>query len=204
MTTLPDERSVHDFLEVFVCLAIASLGGHPPPGVLQTTRKFPDDLDLTPSRYALDQVDVVDRMTRDALADSEAGANVYIEARLLKFGLRGKKRGELSDTAWVFALAVDSDGDKNMAWIPPLGVRPTLVVETSPGNHQFWFFFNRALSPKHAQRRGENLRRITGGDADTGSVCQPYRLGGTVNFVSKAKIARGRIVTPTLFLGAAL
>lgn len=31
----PDEHSVRSFLEVFVALAIASLGGHSPPGVLQ-------------------------------------------------------------------------------------------------------------------------------------------------------------------------
>ena len=201
---IADERSVHEFLEAFVALAIASLGGHPPPGVLQMTRKFPDDLDLVPSRYALDSADLVDRMTRDALSDSENGANVYIEGRLLRPGLRGKKRGELGDTACCFALAVDSDADKNMAWIPPFGVRPTLVVETSPGNHQFWLFFGRAMAPGHAQRRGENLRRITSCDSDTGNPCQPYRVAGTINHVSKIKMARGRIVTPTLWLGAAL
>jgi RepB DNA-primase from phage plasmid len=204
MTTLPDERSVHDFLEAFVALAIASLGGHPPRGVLQTTRKHPDDDDLVPSRYALGGADLVDRITHDAMVESKAGANVYIEGRLLQPGLRGKKRGELNDTACCFALAVDSDVDKNMGWIPPFGVRPTMVVETSPGNHQFWFFFERALSPKRAQLRGENLRRITGGDSDTGNPCQPYRIGGTVNYVSRLKVARGRIITPTLFLGAAL
>ncbi len=160
---IADERSVRDFLEAFVGLAIASLGGYPPPGVLQTSRKFPDDDDLVPSRYALDHADVVERMTRDALCDSEAGANVYIEGRLIKPGLRGKKRGELSDTACVFALAVDSDADKNMAWIPPMGVRPTLIVETSPGNHQFWFVFREHAQsqPRTRPRRrfGEGLRK---------------------------------------------
>ena len=33
----PDERSVRSFLEAFVALAIASLDGHSPPGVLQMT-----------------------------------------------------------------------------------------------------------------------------------------------------------------------
>jgi hypothetical protein len=200
----PDERSVRSFLEAFVALAIASVDGHPPPGVLQMTRKYPNDDDLVPTRYRLDGADLVDRMTRDALVDSEAGHNVYVEGRLVNSGLRGKKRGELADTSCVFALVVDSDADKHMAWIPPAGVRPTLVVETSPNNHQFWFTFKRALSPKRAQRLGEGLRHATGGDSDTGNPCQPYRLGGTVNYVNKIKVARGRIITPTLFLGAAL
>jgi RepB DNA-primase from phage plasmid len=202
--TTPDERSVHDFLEAFVALAIASLGGHQPPGLLQMTRKWPDDEDLVPTRYRLDSVDLVDRMTRDALNDSESGHNVYIEGRLVSPHLRGKKRGELSDTSCCFALAVDSDSDKGMAWIPPAGVRPTMITQTSPNNHQFWFFFQHALSAKRAQELGEGLRRATGCDSDTGNVTQPYRIPGTTNFVNKAKIARGRVITPTLFLGAAL
>ena len=71
------------FLEAFVALAISSLGGHPPPGLLQMCRKHPDDDDLVPVRYRLDDADLVDRMTHDALVDSEAGLNVYIEGGLL-------------------------------------------------------------------------------------------------------------------------
>ena len=198
----PDERAVREFLETFVALAIASLGGHPPPGLLQLCQKHPDDNDVISVRYRLDDVDLVDRMTHDAMVASEAGLNVYIEGRLVRSDLRGKKRGELSDTRCVFALVVDFDADKNMGWTPPADVRPTLMVETSPGNTQDWFFFERALSPKRAQRLGEDLRRVTGGDFDSGNPCQPYRIPGTINFVSKTKIARGRVVTPTLFLGA--
>ena len=200
----PDERAVRDFLEAFVALAISSLGGFSPPGLLQMSRKHPNDDDLVPARYRLDSADLVERMTHDALVNSEAGHNVYVEARLVNFGLKGKQRGELGDTSCVFALVVDSDADKGMGWNPPAGVRPTLAVETSPGNAQYWFFFDRALSPKRAQRLGEGLRRATGGDSDTGNPTQPYRIPGTVNYPNKVKIARGRVVTPTLFLGAAL
>jgi len=198
----PDERAVRTFLEVFVTLAISSLAGHPPPGYLQMSRKHPNDNDLVPIRYKLDGADLVDRMTRAAMTDSEAGHNVYIEGRLVDFSLRGRRRGELKNTRCVFALAVDSDADKGMGWIPPKGLRPTLTVETSPGNAQYWFFFSRALSPVRAQRLGESLRQATGGDFDTGNPSQPYRIPGTVNYPNKMKVARGRVVTPTLFLGA--
>jgi RepB DNA-primase from phage plasmid len=200
----PDEHAVRNFLSVFVALATASLDGHPPPGVLQMCRKHPSDKVLIPTRYRLDSADLIDSMTRAALADSEAGHNIYLEARLVDFGLRGKKRGELAATRAVFALVVDSDADKNMAWNPPAGVRPTLVVETSPNNRQFWIFFKRALSSKRAQQLGENLRRVTAGDSDTGNPVQPYRIPGTTNYPDKVKISRGRVTTPTLFLGAAL
>jgi hypothetical protein len=200
---IPDERTVRSFLETFVALAASSLGGFSPPGVLQMCRKHPSDSHLIPTRYGFG-ADLIDRMTRDALVDSEAGHNVYVEARFVKFGLQGKARGALGDSTAVFGLVVDSDADKSMAWVPPAGMRPTLSVETSPGNAQYWFFFQRALSPKHAQQLGEGLRRATGCDSDTGNPTQPYRIPGTVNYPDKAKIARGRVVTPTFFLGAAL
>jgi hypothetical protein len=199
----PDEGMVRGFLEVFVALAFSSLAGYPPPGLLQMCRKHPDDSDVVPVRYRLEDAHLVDRMTQDALVASEAGLNVYIEGRLVRAGLRGKQRGELSDSVCVFALVVDSDPDKGMGWDPPPGVRSTLAVETSPGNAQYWFFFERALSPARAHRMGEGLGLATGGDSDTGNPTQPYRLAGTTNFPSRMKIARGRIITPTLFLGAA-
>ena len=197
-----DERAVRNFLETFVALAASSLGGHPAPGCLQMCRKHPSDDRLVPTRYRFDSPDLVDRMTRDALVDSEAGHNVYVEPRFVKFGLKGKARGELKDTVCVFALVVDSDIDKDMGWDPPVGVRPTLTVQTSADNRQFWFFFDHAISPARAQRLGEGLRRITGGDFDTGTPTQPYRVAGTVNYPDKAKVARGRVVTPTFFVGA--
>jgi hypothetical protein len=191
----PDERAVRGFLEAFVALATASLGGHSAPGLLQMCQKSPNDNDVVPARYALGDADLVDRMTRDAVGASDAGLNVYIEGRLVRPGLRGTKRGELVDTACVYALVVDSDADKDMAWIPPIGVRPTLSIETSPGNAQYWFFFERALSAVRAQRLGEGLRRTTSGDSDTGNPRQPYRIPGTSNFPNRVKVARGRVVT---------
>jgi hypothetical protein len=200
----PDECAVRGFLDAFVALAISSLGGHAPPGVLQICQKHPNDNDVVPARYQLGDAHLVDRMTHDAVGASDAGLNVYVEGRLVRAGLRGKRRGEMIDTSCVFALVVDSDADKDMAWTPPAGVRPTLSVETSPQNAQYWFFFERALSATRAQRLGEGLRHTTGGDSDTGNVCQPYRIPGTANFPNRVKVARGRVITPTFFLGAAL
>jgi hypothetical protein len=197
----PDENAIRNFLETFVALAIKSLGGHPAPGLLATCCKDPDG-DLIPARHQITGVNVVNNIACEAMVASDAGLNCYIEGRLVKRGLRRKGRGGLADTACVFALCVDSDADKNRAWTPPAGVRPTLTVETSPGNHQFWFFFDRAVSPACAQRLGEGRRQATGCDTDTGNPMQPYRIPGTVNYPNKGKVANGRVVTPTLFLGA--
>jgi RepB DNA-primase from phage plasmid len=193
----PDPVMVREFFETFAVLAKSSLGGHPPPGVLQLCRQHPHDDDLVPTRYRLDDVSLVDSMTHDALVASESGHNVFVEPRFVSFNLRGKKRGELKDTICAFALVIDSDADKARAWTPPGDVSPTLTVETSPGNHQYWFFLKEAIGPKRAQALGERMRKATGCDSDTGNPTQPYRIPGLANHPNKTKIARGRIVTPT-------
>jgi hypothetical protein len=195
----PDPVVVKEFFETLTALATASLAGYPPPGFLQISRKRPDDQDLVPTRYRLDQVDL---MTSYAVVNSKAGCNTYVEGRFVKPSLRGKKRGGLEDTACVFALVVDSDADKGMAWAPPVDARPTLVVETSPGNHQYWYFFKEAVSAAKAQTLGECMRAGTGCDSDTGNLTQPFRIPGTVNYPNKAKIDRGRVITYTRMLSS--
>src|SRR5262249_37171468 len=114
------------------------------------------------------------------------------EGRTVRADLRGNKRGDLKDTAWVFALVIDSDNDKGKAWKPT--AQASIVVETSPGNAHFWFCFARAIDAAEAKRIGEQMRKSTGADQDTGVVTQCYRVAGTPNFPGKAKRKRGRVV----------
>src|SRR5262249_28471692 len=119
----------------------------------------------------------------------------YIEGRLVRRGLNGNERGKLADTAAVFALVVDSDPDKGMGWIPT--ARPSMTVETSPGNSQFWFFLRDAISPELAQKLGERIRHAVHSDHDPGNPVQPYRVAGTINYPNAKKIGRGRVTVPT-------
>src|SRR5262249_17874936 len=125
----------------------------------------------------------------------KSGHNVYIEGRTVRRDLGAKARGTLEDTIAVFALVVDSDNDKGKAWLPTAPV--SLTVETSPGNKHFWLFLGTALEPALAQKLGARLRAATNADDDTGNVCQPYRIAGTVNYPGKKKLERGRIITET-------
>lgn len=132
-------------------------------------------------------------MVKAAIADSGAGHNVYIEARTVR-PLSGSKRGTLKDTVTVFALVIDSDADKDEGWEPPgAGKQPSIVVETSPGNRQFWLLLDKATDAAEAQRLGKLIRAATRTDDDTGNPVQPYRVAGTPNFVNQAKRNRGRI-----------
>jgi hypothetical protein len=189
---------VHEFLRRFSEQAQRALRGVNNPGVLQISRLHPTDSKLVPSRYRITDVE---RMVEDAITHSDAGHNVYIEGRTVRADLRGSARGKLEDTAGVFALVIDSDADKGMAWTPPEPV--SMTVETSPGNAHHWLFFDQAISAQEAKELGEHIRSSTGADHDSGNPTQPYRIAGTNNYPSPKKQTRGRITTPTRMLSTA-
>ena len=112
---VPDSHEVRKFIEIIVAQAKAATKHLKEPGLLQVSLLHPLSEDLVPYRYALDNPKLVEQMTREIVSASEAGHNVYIEARTVRRGLRGKKRGEAEDTVAVFALVVDSDADKGEA-----------------------------------------------------------------------------------------
>jgi hypothetical protein len=182
---------VREFLTVLAAQAKAALRGFNSPGVMQLSRLHPASEKFVSTRY---RVDDTDRMVRAALSNCDAGHNVYVESRTVRSDLNGG-RGELKDTVGVFALVVDSDGDKGMNWSPT--IVPSLTVETSPGNHHYWFFLKTAVTAETGENLGERIRQAVKADYDTGTVTQPYRVAGTINYPSKAKIKRGRIATPT-------
>src|SRR5262249_76304 len=190
----PDPRAVRECIQAIAAQAKSVLGASANPGVLQLVRLHPMSKDLVPTRYTLDDVE---GMIKAAIADCEAGHNVYIEGRTVPASLRGSERGKLEATIAVFALVIDSDADKGMGWTPPATIRPSMIVETSPGNFQFWFFLRVALDAERAQKLGERIRHVVNSDHDTGNPTQPYRVAGTVNYPDAGKIARGRVTVWT-------
>jgi len=188
VTAQVDEATVRQFIEIIAAHARQAINGAGPPGVLQLSRLNPLDTNPIPSRFTLDDIE---NMVKTAVADALAGHNAYIEARTVREDLRGNRRGEIGDTAWVFGLVVDADADKGKAG--NVTVRPSLVIETSPGNFHYWYLLTRAIPWAQAQVIGDAIRANSGADSDTGVVTQPYRIPGTPNFPSAAKQARGRI-----------
>jgi RepB DNA-primase N-terminal domain len=188
MSAQVDEATVRQFLEIISTHARQVINGAGPKGVLQLCRINPIDESAVPSRFTLDDVD---NMVRTAVGDALAGHNAYIEARTVRDDLRGNKRGSFEDTAWVFGLVADCDADKNKGG--NITVRPSLVIETSPGNFHYWYLFTRAIPAAQAKLIGDAIRANSGTDQDTGVVTQCYRVPGTPNFPSAAKRARGRV-----------
>jgi hypothetical protein len=193
MTVAVDEDTVRQFIEIVSAHAIELAKANGRTGVLQLCRLSPTDEKIVPARFRLDDVD---GMTRFAVAAAKASHNVYLDARTVRADLRGSARGSLDDTEFVLALIVDADFDKGKGG--NVTVRPSLVVETSPGNFHFWYLLSRPVTAEQAKSIGDAIRAATGADHDTGVVTQCYRVAGTPNFPSKAKQARGRTtVEPT-------
>jgi predicted P-loop ATPase len=188
MSTI-DEATVREFIGIISAHALQAINGKDRTGYLQLCRINPlDDENIVPSRFKLDDVE---HMVKTALDDAAAGHNVYIEARTVSENVRGKLRGTLEDTAWVFGLVADCDADKNKGGC--ITIEPTLATETSPGNFQLWFLFTRAIPADKAREIGDVLRANSGTDQDTGVITQCYRVAGTPNFPSVKKRARGRV-----------
>lgn len=190
-----NRETVREFITTIAAQAKAALSGIKAPDFLQISRLHPTSENLVSSRYTLDDGE---RMIEDAVGAANAGHNVYVEARTIREdAARGNGRGKLEDTAAVFALVIDSDADRQMGWEPNGAASPSLSVETSPGNFQFWFFLRDAVPADMGKRLGERLRAATGADHDTGTITQPYRVAGTPNYPNKNKRARGRVTVPT-------
>jgi putative DNA primase/helicase len=193
MTVAVDEDTVREFVTIISEHADELAKSNGKSGVLQLTRLSPIDGKLVPSRFKLDDID---GMVRAAVADANAKHNVYIEGRTVRSDLRGAARGPLADTEFVFGLVIDADHDKGKEGA--ITVRPSLTIETSPGNSHYWYLLTQPLAAGPAKTLGNAIRVAVGADHDTGVVSQPYRVAGTPNFPSKAKRARGRAtVEPT-------
>jgi hypothetical protein len=143
MNATVDAGEIERFLKI-ISSHIAELtkkAGTNSPGVLNLCRISPLDSDkVLTQAFAVDDVA---HMIEAAVADA-AHLNVYVETRTVRPGLRGC-RGDHNDTRCVYALVVDSDGDKGKAC--NLSVRPSLTVETSPGNHHFGFSCRARFAP---------------------------------------------------------
>lgn len=127
--------------------------------------------------------------------DDVPGANVYAGLQVMRKGLQRGKRGTESDIVAVLGLVADMDSDTGKAG-GELPVEPSFVIETSPGNGQPAWLFDRHLSVVEAKPIAAALRRATESDAGTADVTHVWRVPGTLNWPNAKKLARGRAVGP--------
>jgi hypothetical protein len=129
-------------------------------------------------------------------ATLQRGNNCYVSVALFRPGLTGAQKGKEADVVGVIAAVTDWDGkndpetrDARLPW-------PSMAeVETSPGNFQCWYFFDRPYSVAEAKPVLTALARCTKSDS-THSCDHVFRVPGTLNWPSWKKIDKGRSPVP--------
>ena len=165
-------------------LVLAVYGEDPTSG---RKLKFPVE------RFAIGDVDRI--VETIMLYENREHANVYIGLNVMRRDLGAGKRGGTQDLVAVTGLVGDFDeGDGTGESRMP--VRPSFVLETSPGNHQCFILFDNPMKPADAALLAKALQAATGADFGTGDVTHVWRLAGTANWPNAKKVLCGRSPTP--------
>jgi putative DNA primase/helicase len=131
-----------------------------------------------------------------SVATERRGRNVYIGISLMKPGLSVHQKGGEEDVAGVLAAVTDWDRKNDPSTrYERLPRGPQAEVETSPGNFQCWYFFDKPYSVAEAKAVLSALARCTKSD-HTQSCDHVFRLPGTLNWPSRKKIEAGRSPIP--------
>lgn len=137
----------------------------------------------------------IDGMVESVMAHAETpNANVFAGAQVMRRGLQRGKRGRESDILAVLGLVVDLDADTGRTGGLPTS--PDYVLETSSGNFQPFYLFDRPLPPEEAKPMAGALKRATGSDHGTADITHVWRIPGTLNWPNKKKLERGRERAP--------
>jgi hypothetical protein len=129
-------------------------------------------------------------------ATRQHGNNCYLSIALFRPGLTGAQKGKEVDVVGVLAAVTDWDGKNDPATRHDrLPLSSMAEVETSLGNFQCWYFFDRPYSVAEAKPVLTALSRYTKSDS-THSCDHVFRMPGTLNWPSQAKIAKGRSRVP--------
>ncbi|MET4208224.1 DNA-primase RepB domain-containing protein [Bradyrhizobium sp. LA2.1] len=137
----------------------------------------------------------IDGMVAAIAAHSDtSGTNVYVGLHLMRRGLLRGKRGTKEDVLAVLGLVADMDSDTGKTGKLPF--EPSFTIETSPGNQQPVWIFDKPLTVAEAAPLAAALKRATGSDHGTADVDHVWRIPGTNNWPNRAKLERGRSPDP--------
>jgi AAA domain/RepB DNA-primase from phage plasmid len=137
------------------------------------------------------KVGAIDHMV-DAIAahSGTPGNNTYVGLHVMRRALERGKRGGKDDIVAVLGLVADHDADTGKTGDDPC--EPSYVIETSPGNKQSAWLFDKPLTVADAAPLAAALQRATGSDSGTADVAHVWRVPATTNWPNEAKKDRGR------------
>jgi RepB DNA-primase from phage plasmid len=128
--------------------------------------------------------------------DGHPRANLYTPWAVMRRDLEPCKKGTEADVVAVLAAVPDLDNDKYR--IGELPVEAPYIIESSPGNFQPVYIFERPLMPVVAKPVLTAISDFIGGDSGTKDCSHVWRIPGTLNIPTKSKLARGRSPIPAV------
>jgi hypothetical protein len=135
-----------------------------------------------PKRTILDNYyaypSAADEAAKWALKMADQGREVYFCAHLLRRPPEGEKPQRIKkNAAPVRSLWGDLDG----APLPNGGLRPTAVIESSPGRHHTYWRLDSDIPPTLAEELNKRIAEEIGADPSGFDLSQLLRVPGTVN-----------------------
>jgi RecA-family ATPase len=128
--------------------------------------------------------------------ENHPNLNLYAPWSVFRRDLESGKKGSEADVLAVLAAVGDLDNDKYS--LGELPVEAPYIVETSPGNFQPVYIFERPLAAADAKPVLAALCDFVGGDSATKDTSHVWRIPGCLNWPTKSKLARGRPPVPAL------
>jgi hypothetical protein len=126
--------------------------------------------------------------------DGHPRVNLYIPWAVMRRDLEPCKKGTEADVVAALAAVPDLDHDKYQ--FDELPIEAPYIVESSPGNFQPVYVFERPLVPAVAKSVLTAISDFIGGDSGTKDCSHVWRIPGTLNIPTKSKLARGRSPIP--------
>jgi hypothetical protein len=123
-------------------------------------------------------------------------SNVYVPLSILRSDIPDGRRGTADEIEAVLGAVLDADNDKGEFVTPPL--EADYIIQSSSQNLQYFYFFDRALTPEEAKPLLAALVAAGGGDTTAKDIAKVFRVAGCRNAPSPTKIKRGRLATPQL------
>ena len=189
----PEQREVKDYLTRVHSLA----AGHDGQLVLCSYGQDPDTgKDIRPKirRFDIGDIDV---MCDTALEwKREDHRNVYLPLSLVRSDLKQNQRGSASDILWTLGLVADFDDENARDYRKRLPVYPDMVLETSPGRFQAFYFFNEPQRPADVDDIALGLQEFAACDHGTKDLAHVWRIPGTLNWPNQKKVQGGRRKPP--------
>ena len=126
--------------------------------------------------------------------DGTPGVNLYSPFATMRPDMAPGKKGGERDVLFSLAAVADVDTDKGAQPVIPL--EPNYVISSSPGNFQKVYAYPAPLTASASKGVLAALNAATGGDSGEKDASHVWRVGGTINVPTAAKLLRGRDPTP--------